>query len=181
MRRTLAPRQPPRLVRTYIRTYVRTHTTTRLDSFLSRRERYLSSLAALLVIAPIIVVPTSHRRRCIDADANFPFAERFECVTHTHTHSLSLYTLENRGGRRGGGRGRRRGRKIHERESERETKEEGAQGGVKDVCYARYDREKQRILSEAFGRMFIDVIFAPRSGEKRTSIGEICLICRALI
>ena len=90
MRRTLAPRQPPRLVRTYIRTYVRTHTTTRLDSFLSRRERYLSSLAALLVIAPIIVVPTSHRRRCIDADANFPFAERFECVTHTHTHTLSL-------------------------------------------------------------------------------------------
>lgn len=94
MRRTLAPRQPPRLVRTYIRTYVRTHTTTRLDSFLSRRERYLSSLAALLVIAPIIVVPASHRRRCIDADANFPFAERFECVTHIHTHSLSLYTLE---------------------------------------------------------------------------------------
>ena len=137
MRRTLAPRQPPRLVRTYIRTYVRTHTTTRLDSFLSRRERYLSSLAALLVIAPIIVVPTSHRRRCIDADANFPFAERFECVTHTHTHSLSLYTLENRGGRRGGGRGRRRGRKIHERERVREKRRRKERKEESRMCVTR--------------------------------------------
>lgn len=168
MRRTLAPRQPPRLVRTYIRTYVRTHTTTRLDSFLSRRERYLSSLAALLVIAPIIVVPTSHRRRCIDADANFPFAERFECVTHTHTHTLSLYTRESRRKKRR--RKRKEKRKKNTRERERERNEGGRSARRSQGCVLRAIRSRE--TADPFRSVWSNVYRRNICSEKRREAYE---------
>lgn len=155
----LAPRHQPLLLvspRTYVCTYARIP---QLDSTLfyhgekdiyPRPSRSSSSQRRR----------RPRRRRRIDADcvANFfPFAERFECVTHTHSLSLSIclcFSIHSQSRRKKKRKKRKKRRKKNtgeeERERERETKEEGgAQGGVKDVCYARYDREKQRILSEA--------------------------------
>ena len=162
----LAPRHQPLLLvspRTYVCTYARIP---QLDSTLfyhgekdiyPRPSRSSSSQRRR----------RRRRRRCIDADcaANFfPFAERFECVTHTLSLSLSVclcFSIHSQSRRKKKRKKRKKRRKKNMGEEERERekrrrkeerKEESRMCVTRDTIERNSGSFQKRVRSNVYRR-----------------------------